>query len=320
MDDPAALEIWNHRLAEIAEEMGFQLERAALSPNIKERHDCSSALFSPDGRLAAQAADIPVHLGSMPLSVQAVIARFVGEEELSDGEVAIVNDPYAGGSHLPDVTLVAPVFEGGRRIGWVASRAHHADVGGATPGSMGVGTRALGDALPEAETMPPAMGPRYEEFAHVPAPLVYRPMTIDEEGQRIPPTRLTDALAERFAAGCRAPDERRGDLAAQRASIEIGRRGLARLVAEHGADRVLALEDALIDYAARLMRARIAAIPDGVYAFADSLDDDGAGTRDVALRATLSIEGEHATVDFSDSDDEVQGSLNAVGAVTLSAV
>lgn len=318
-DDPAALEIWNHRLAQIAEEMGFALERAALSPNIKERHDCSAAIFTAEGLLAAQAADIPVHLGSMPLSVQAVIERFA-DDPLQDGELAIVNDPYAGGTHLPDVTLVAPVFAGGRRVGFVANRAHHADVGGSAPGSMPVGTRAIGDALPEAESLPPAMGPRYDDFAHEPAPLLHRPVTIDEEGIRLPPTRLTPEVAERFASAGRAPDERRGDLAAQRAAIALGARRLAALVTEHGFEEVQARQEALIDYAARLLRAQIAAIPDGVYAFADSLDDDGAGTTDVAIRVTLTISGDQATLDFSDSDDETDGSVNAVLAVTLSAV
>jgi N-methylhydantoinase B len=314
-EDAAALEIWNHRLAQIAEEMGLALERAAFSPNIKERHDDSSAVFDADGRLVAQAADIPVHLGSMPLSVAAVLERV----ELAEGDIAIVNDPFAGGTHLPDVTLVAPVFEGGRRIGFVANRAHHADVGGATPGSMPVGTSAPKDELPEAESLPPAVGPEYAEFT-TPSNLRHRPVTIDEEGLRLAPQKLTAEVEARFAAASRGALERRGDLAAQKAGIALGRRRLLELARRVGTDELEARARALTDYAARLMRARIAAIPDGVYAFADSLDDDGAGTRDVAIRVLVEIEGDRARVDFSDSDEEVRGSLNAVYAVTLSAV
>jgi N-methylhydantoinase B len=313
---PAEIEIWNNRLAQVAEEMGVALRRAAFSANIKERRDYSCAVFDAQGRLVAQAAHIPVHLGSTPLSVQAVIERV----PLAAGEIAIVNDPYAGGTHLNDVTLVAPVDDAaGRRIGWVANRAHHADVGGQTPGSMPVGASVHGDELPESETVPPAMAPRYQSAA-LPSNVLYRSVTIDEEGQRLPPMRLTAEIEARFAAGARAPEERHGDLLAQRAAIEVGRKRLLALAAEHGADALSSRQGALIDYAARLLHARIAAIPDGVYAFADSLDDDGAGSRDVAVRVLISIEGDRATIDFSDSDEETVGSLNAVYAVTLSAV
>jgi N-methylhydantoinase B len=313
--DAAPIEIWNHRLAQIAEEMGAALRRSAFSPNIKERRDYSCALFGAGGELVAQAADIPVHLGSMPLSVQAVIARV----ELSDGEIAIVNDPYAGGTHLPDVTLVAPVFLEGRRIGWVANRAHHADVGGSAPGSMPVGTRARGDEIPEAEPLQPAVGPKYRAFT-LPANVEHRTVTIDEEGVRLPPQKLTAELEQRFAQAGRGATERLGDLAAQKAAIEVGRRRLVELARRAGPDELAARMHALVEYTARLMRAQIAAIPDGVYAFADSLDDDGAGTNDVALRVLLQISGDRATVDFGDSDEETRGSLNAVYAVTLSAV
>ncbi len=314
-DDPAQLEIWNHRLAQIAEEMGLALRRAALSPNIKERRDYSCALFDARGRLAAQAAHIPVHLGSTALSVRAAIARV----PMGPSDVAILNDPFAGGTHLPDVTMVAPVFApSGALVGYVASRAHHADVGGSAPGSMPVGVDA-GDELPEAEELPPAMGPRYQDFSPPPT-LRARPITIDEEGVRIPPSPLTDALVENFGRVARAPDERRGDLRAQRAAIELGRARLVALVERFGEAELLAREAALMDYSARLMRSAIAAIPDGVYAFADSLDDDGSGTRDIGVRVTLLVQGERAIVDFSDSDDEVAGPLNAVYAVTLSSV
>jgi N-methylhydantoinase B len=314
MTTPAELEVWNHRLAQVAEEMGVALGRAALSPNIKERRDYSCALFDSDGRLVAQAAHIPVHLGSTALSVQAVLSTLA----LGEGDVAIVNDPYAGGTHLPDVTVVRAAFAGGERIGFVANRAHHADVGGAAPGSMPVGVRAVGDALPEAEALPPAMSPRY---AIMPSTsLMMRPVTIDEEGVRIAPTLLTDEVMARLCAVARAPDERRGDLLAQRAALDVGCRRLQALAEAHGRPVLRARGDALIDYAEKLLRAAIRDIPDGVYAFADSLDDDGAGTSDVGIRVCVTIDGDRAIVDFSDSDDEVAGPLNAVYAVTLSAV
>jgi N-methylhydantoinase B len=304
----AKLEVWNHRLAQVAEEMGLVLQRAAFSPNIKERRDYSCAVFDAAGRLVAQAAHIPVHLGSTPLAVKAVIERV----PLADGECAIVNDPYAGGTHLPDVTLVMRVGD----LGWVANRAHHADVGGSAPGSMPVGARAVGDALPEAEELPPAMGPQYRDFAPPSGTVAFRPVTIDEEGMRIAPQKLDAAAIERFVAGARGRREREGDLAAQRASLQVGRQRLEALRASGVAEKMTAL----IDYTARLMRAEIAAIPDGSYAFADSLDDDGAGRTDIGLRVMLTIDGDRAIVDFSDSDEEVEGSLNAVYAVTLSSV
>ena len=310
----AELEIWNHRLAQVAEEMGVALGRSAFSPNIKERRDYSCALFDPAGRLIAQAAHIPVHLGSTALSVRAVLDALA----LADGEIGIVNDPYAGGTHLPDITLVRPAFAGDRLLGYVANRAHHADVGGSAPGSMPVGVRARGDMLPEAEEVPPAMAPRY---ATAPSPsLVLRAVTIDEEGVRIAPTRLDDEVVARLCAAARAPDERRGDLHAQRAALEVGCRRLQALAATYGADTLAARSEALLGYTESLLRAAIAEIPDGVYAFADSLDDDGAGRKDVALRVLLTIRGDRAVVDFSDSDEEVPGPLNAVLAVTLSAV
>jgi N-methylhydantoinase B len=312
---PAELEIWNHRLAQVAEEMGVTLARAAFSPNIKERRDYSCALFDADARLVAQAAHIPVHLGSTAASVQALVAAV----PLGDGDVGIVNDPFAGGTHLPDITLVRAVFgASGARIGYVANRAHHADVGGSAPGSMPVGVFALGDALPEADDLPAAIAPRYA-IDHV-STVAYRPVTIDEEGLRIPPRRLDDGVIGDLCRVARAPDERRGDLMAQRAALEVGARRLRQLADAYGEATLAARSAALIGYGESLLRAAIADVPDGIYAFADSLDDDGAGRNDVAIRVYVSIIGDRAVIDFSDSDDEVGGPLNAVFAVTLSAV
>ena len=312
--DAAGLEIWNHRFAQIAEEMGLALKRAAFSANIKERRDYSCALFDASGRAIAQAAHIPVHLGSTALAVRAAIAAV----PLAEGEVAILNDPFAGGTHLPDITLVQPVFHGGRLLGYLANRAHHADVGGATPGSMPVGVRARSGELPEATAVAPAVGPRYQVRAS--PSLVIRPVTIDDEGLRIPPRRYDAALEAELASRARAPAERLGDLRAQRAALEVGRRRLVALAERHGADELAARGAALIDYTARLLGQALATIPAGVYAFADSLDDDGAGTSDVGIRVTLEIAGGRARVDFSDSDPEVPGPVNTTYAVTVAAV
>ena len=321
-DDPIEIEIWNNLYAQIAEEMGAALGRSALSPNIKERRDRSCAVFDGQGRLVAQAAHIPVHLGSTPLSVRAAIAAV----PMRDGDVVILNDPFAGGTHLPDVTLVAPVDVDGTRF-YVANRAHHADVGGESPGSFAVAVRALEGELPEAPEIEIAVGPKYRSgpgtlpgsAGRPPAPSP-RVLTIDDEGVRLPPMLLTAEVAARFAAASRTPDERRGDLAAQRASLEVGRARIVELCARYGAAEVAHRGATLRAYSARLMRRALSAIPDGVYPFADSLDDDGAGTEDVGVRATVEIRGDHAVVDFSDSDPESPGSLNAVYPVTLSAV
>ena len=328
--DAVALEVWNNLFAQVAEEMGAALGRSALSPNIKERRDRSCAVFDGKGRLIAQAAHIPVHLGSTPLSVRAAIAAV----PMNDGDVVILNDPFAGGTHLPDVTLVAPfdTTDAGDDNGqvvrfYLANRAHHADVGGSAPGSFAVGVRATGTALPRAIDPEVAMGPKYRMARGNVPHLVDDAMqqtrttlTIDDEGVRVPPMLLTDEVAAWFASQSRTPLERAGDLAAQKASLEVGRRRLSDLCARHGAKVVAAQAASLRAYAGRIMRKAIAAIPDGAFAFADSLDDDGAGTEDVAVRVRITISGEQATVDFSDSDDESPGALNAVLPVTLSAV
>lgn len=312
------LSVWEHRLSQITEEMGAALRRSALSPNIKERRDYSCALCDGEGRLLAQAAHIPVHLGSTALAVQAVRRAL----SLGPEDIAIVNDPFAGGTHLPDVTLVAPVWCAdlpGGPLGYLAVRAHHADVGGMAPGSAAVSVRGHGDEIPEAQDLPPAVGPRYAEAPAVPGPPLPA-LTIDDEGVRLPPTLLTEGVMRRFAQGSRDPQERLSDLRAQVAALESGRRRLLALVARHGAAVVQAQGRALQDYAARMTENVLAGLPQGTYAFADSLDDDGAGTTDIGIRVVLTLQGGRAIVDFSDSDDEVRGAVNAVFAVTVSAV
>jgi N-methylhydantoinase B/oxoprolinase/acetone carboxylase alpha subunit len=274
--DPGALQVLLSRLAGVADEMSAVLRRAAFSPNIKERADCSAALFSPSGELLAQAENIPVHLGSMPASVAAAIA--VGP--VGPDEHVVVNDPYAGGTHLNDITVVSPSYAGGRLVGWVATRAHHADVGGSAPGSL------------------PA-------DAH----------DVYAEGLRLPPVRLTPEVRALVLANSRTPDERGGDLDAQ---VGANRVGAARLAAL--ADQPLA---EALDYGERRMRAVLADLPDGTWTFTDVLDSAGpAPDQQVAssLRVGVTITGDTVTFDFTGTDPQVSGSVNAVEAVTVSAV
>ena len=273
--DPATLQVLISRLTGVAEEMGAVLRRAAFSPNIKERADCSAALFTPDGELLVQAEHIPVHLGSMPASVLAALALDVGPDEQ-----VILNDPFAGGTHLNDVTLVSPCHVDGRLVGWAANRAHHADVGGMAPGSM------------------PAEA---EEIA--------------QEGLRIPPVRYGEEVAALLVANSRTPEERRGDLDAQLGANRVGVERLAAFAGEPLAE--------VVDYGERRMRAALAAVPDGTWRFEDVLDSCGPAPhqRDPArIALTLTVDGEAVTFDFTGTDAQRPGNVNAVEAVTGSAV
>jgi N-methylhydantoinase B len=286
--DPVALQIAHHRLAGIAEEMGVVLGRTALSPNIKERRDYSCALFDARGGLAAQAAHIPVHLGSTTLAVRAALDAV----PMGPGDVAIVNDPFAGGTHLPDVTLVAPVFLGRARrpFAYVANRAHHADIGGMSPGSMPLATE------------------------------------IFQEGFRLPPVRLVaggrvvgDVLAL-FLANTRVAPEREGDLMAQWAALRIGAERLRALAATHGPGRVARDMAALQRYSEALMRAALRELPPGTYRARDVLDDDGVGTERLTIAATVTIARGRGRVDFAGTSPQTHGPVNANFAVTRSAV
>jgi N-methylhydantoinase B len=283
---PITLEVFKNKFASVAEEMGMALTRAAFSPNIKERRDFSCAVFDAAGDMVAQAAHIPVHLGSMPLSVAAAIEAV----DLGPGDMAMLNDPFRGGTHLPDITLVAPVYAGGDSpLFYVASRAHHADVGGMAAGSMPLSTSIFQEGI------------------------VIPPVRIVDDGEIVPD------LMQLFLANVRTPAERQGDFAAQ---IMANRTGIARLealVAANGRETVAALATALMDYAERMMAAAIAAIPDGTYTAEDFLDDDGAGSNDVAIRLTLSIDGDRATLDFTKSAPQTAGCVNAVRAIAISA-
>ena len=276
--DPAGLQILISRLTGVAEEMGAVLRRAASSPNIKERADCSAALFTPSGELLVQAEHIPVHLGSMPASVRAALDH-VGVERLQPGDHVILNDPFAGGTHLNDITLVTPCFVNGAIVGWAANRAHHADVGGMVPGSI----------PPEATE-------------------------IAQEGFRIPPVVLTPAVTALLLSNSRTPDERRGDLDAQIGANQVGVERLAAF-----ADEPL---DEIVDYGERRMRAAIDSLADGVYEFEDVLDSSGSAEPQEAIpvRVAITVRGSEIDFDFAGSAPQRAGNVNAVEAVTVSAV
>lgn len=348
---PQALELtlFAKLFAAVAEEMGIVLHKSAFSPNIKERRDFSCAVFTCRGELLAQAAHIPVHLGALPATLAHVLPR----HPLEPGDVLLLNDPYRGGTHLPDLTLVAPVYEkgegrardrgslpslhaplptrgqvgqvratgpdstkvpppirdrgrglgGGGKGRWpldpspnnslpafyLAVRAHHADVGGAHPGSMPLAR----DLREEGVIIPPAYlcrrGVLQEEF-------------------------LSELLAS-----MRAPEERRGDLAAQLAALHRGQGRLLGLLCRYGRERLANMAAALLEYSERAMRAEINAIPDGIYRFEDYLDDDGYGHQDLAIRLTLTIRGPEAVLDFRDTCDQAAGGVNAVPPVVQAA-
>ncbi len=282
--DPITLEVARNRFASIADEMGLVLRRTAYSPNIKERADCSAAIFVPSGEMLAQAEHIPVHLGSMPASVEAVLERF--GDGVEPGVQYAVNDPYCGGTHLNDLTLVRPVFLEGRLIGWAANRAHHADVGGEAPGSM------------------PAHAVR-----------------VDQEGVVVPPIPAVragewlDEFLEPFLAATRTPAERLGDLSAQLGANETGAQRMVDTARAAGFERSAEVSAALLDYGERRMLAALAALPDGRYRFADAMEW---GDEDVAVSVAVEIAGTDLLADFAGTAPQVPGNINAVEAVTRS--
>ncbi|NOY57269.1 MAG: hydantoinase B/oxoprolinase family protein [Actinobacteria bacterium] len=280
--DPITLEVARNQLAAIADEMGLVLRRTAYSPNIKERADCSAAVFVPSGEMLAQAEHIPVHLGSMPASVAAVLDRLGAEP----GVQYAVNDPYHGGTHLNDLTLVRPVFASGILIGWVANRAHHADVGGEAPGSM------------------PAHATTIDQEGHVvvPTPAVRDGVWIDE-------------FLDPFLAATRTRSERLGDLSAQLGANEVGAARVASLAEAEGLEWFTAVTGALLAYGERRMRAALGALPDGEYRFTDVMEW---GDEDLPISVAVRIEGEDLVADFGGTTGQVAGNINAVEAVTRS--
>jgi N-methylhydantoinase B len=293
MRDPVELEIFKSLFHSIAEEMGAALRRTAFSPNIKERRDYSCAVFDGAGEVVAMGDHMPVHLGSMPMSVRAAVEKLA----LSAGDVAILNDPFCGGTHLPDITLVAPVFlnTGKRKPAfYVASRAHHADVGGTYAGSMGICRE------------------------------------IYQEGIRIPPIKLIaggklqDDVFRLLLNNVRTPEEREGDLNAQIAACHTGATRLLEITERYGLPRVQRVMEELQAYSEKLMRAFLGKVPHGRYEAEDFLDDDGAGSDPVRIFVALTFQAATATkplvtVDFTGSSPQVAGSINAVDAITYSA-
>ncbi len=290
MADPIRTEIMKHRLVSVAEEMGARLQRAAFSPNIKERCDFSCAVFDASGNIVAQAAHIPVHLGAMPLSVQACLETLT----FAPGDVAMVNDPYRGGTHLPDITVVAPIFLDEKNksaiFGFVANRAHHADIGGMSAGSM----------------------PLSQE--------------IFQEGLIIPPVKLmvggkkNEDVWRLLMANVRTPEERAGDLQAQLAANHIGIERMQAFAERFGVQTLRGDMESLLLYSERMTRQLIGHLPNGSYRFEDALDNDGLTKEPAVIRVTVSIFNDQVTVDFTGTDAQRPGSINAVFPVTLSAV
>ncbi len=288
--DPARLAIFDSLVGSIAEEMGAALRHTALSPNIKERADFSCAVFDHEGQLLAQAAHIPVHLGAMPESVRAV-------ERLAPwrpGDLAILNDPFLGGTHLPDVTMVSPVFAhdfagDDQPIGYVASRAHQADIGGMAPGSMPVARELIQEGL------------------------VIPPIRLYRAGE------LVEEAMDLILRNVRTPDERRGDFNAQIAAQRLGEQRIADLYASYGANTYRQTTQALLDYGERLTRAALANLPHGSWQFSDSLDDDGHTDDPVPIKLKLTLDEDRAHFDFSDTAPQRAASINAVAPVTRSA-
>ena len=298
--DAVTLEVYRHLFTALAEEMGASLRRASFSPNIKERRDYSCALFDSQGVAVALGDHMPVHLGAMPMSVEAALAEL---GILDRGDVVMVNDPFRGGTHLPDITLISGVYSGGPSapdheptdsapdvlLGYVASRAHHSDVGGMSPGSM---------------------------------PLARE---IYQEGLRIPPVRLyrkgvrNEELWATVLANVRTPVERAGDLDAQLAALHTGQLRLLEMVERRGADEVLSAMQGLIAYADRLVEAGIRQIPDGRYEAEDFMDDDGFGSGPVPIRLAMEVNENRMVLDFHGTSPQTTGGINAVAAITSSA-
>jgi N-methylhydantoinase B len=286
--DPTRLEIFKNVFHSVAEEMGAALRRSAFSPNIKERRDYSCAVYDANGQVLAMGDHMPVHLGSMPASVAAARAAL----DLQPGDIALLNDPFAGGTHLPDLTMVMPIFLRGRPRPsfYVANRAHHADIGGALAGSM---------------------GPAREIF---------------QEGLRIPPVKLFRRgvadrdLMEILLANVRTPAEREGDLAAQIAACRTGERRLTEIVAKYGQTEVQQYGSHLLAYSEKMMRAALRELRPGTYTAEDFMDDDGVTRTPLRVRVCIRIAGARAHVDYTGSSPQCAGNVNAVEAIAISAV
>ncbi len=285
--NPVLMQVFKNRFAAIAEEMGVTLNRTAFSPNIKERRDFSCAIFDQSGDMIAQAAHIPVHLGSMPLSVKAAIDSC----KLDEGDMVMLNNPFQGGTHLPDITLVAPVYTGSAEPSfYVANRAHHSDVGGMTAGSMPLSTSI------------------YQEGVIIPPLKIVRNGEIDRN------------LMDFFLTNVRTPQEREGDFSAQIMANLTGAQRSRELVEKYGLETVNLYAASLNDYSEKVTRSAIKLIPDGTYEFEDFMDGDGISEENIRIAVRLEIEGDEALLHFAKCAPQVRGSINAVYAITLSAI
>lgn len=308
--DPIGLEVFKHLFSAVAEEMGAILRKASFSPNIKERRDYSCAIFDAQGSMIAQAAHIPVHLGSMPLSVKSAISKFNDHRDhLLPGDTIILNDPFLGGTHLPDITLVTPIFlddnalsydenfvssspkgKNNNPVAYVASRAHHADIGGMTPGSMPIAREI------------------YQEGLIIPPIKLVNEGTLDED------------ILDLILANVRTPAERSGDLKAQIGANQRGVNRLTELIHRYGQKEVSHYMQELLHYTERMTRRLISDLPNGIFSFVDRLDNNGISNEEILIKVTITIENDSAKVDFTGSAPQQIGSVNAVYAITLSAV
>ena len=285
--DPVTLSVLSSALSGMAEEMGAVLIRGAYSSNIKERRDCSAALFDAGGKMVAQAEHIPVHLGAMPEAVAAVM-----EKDPEPGDVFILNDPYSGGTHLPDITLVSPVVPGedGEIIGYAVTRAHHSDVGGMSPGSMPSSSREV-----------------YQEG------LVIPPVRLVKSGEYV------EEILDLILANVRTPKLRRGDLRAQIAANRLAEVRVSELISRRGKDTVLAAFKEVVSYTEQRTREAIRELPDGEYSAESEIEGDGVTDEDVKIQATVNIHDDEISINFSGTADAVPGNVNCPLAVTRSA-
>lgn len=284
--NPVELEVARNRLESISEEVGTALIQTSYSPNIKDRRDCSAGIYGPDGMLISQAEHIPLHLGLMPTLIKNVLASY-GAENLAEGDVLITNNPYLGGSHLPDMCVITPVFWQANLIAVVANMAHHVDVGGLTPGSMATHATEI-----------------YQEGIRVP------PVKLFSTGQ------LDDELLAVLLTNIRTADKTRGDIMAQVAANRLGERRIHELLEEWGTQRFEVSTRALVDYAERRTRAAIEQLPNGTGTFTDYLEHDGTHETPLAITVTVTVSGDQLTADFTQTTDQVSGAVNCSWALT----
>jgi len=287
--DSVTLEVVRNACTAVAEEMNATLVRTSYSPNIKDRRDCSCALFDADAEMISQAENIPVHLGAMPYSVAAAVEAFP-PADLAAGDAILVNDPFHGGAHLPDLTLVSPVVVDGEVAAFAANRAHHADVGGSRAGSVAADSTEV-----------------YQEGLRIPPVRLFRGGEVDGD------------VMSMVLANVRTPDERRGDLRAQHAANRTADERFRELVDRHGRETLREAMDEIKNYSERRMRAELEAFPDGRWTFEDVLDDDAQGATDIRIAVAVEVDGDEVTVDFEGTADQVAGAVNAPFAVTASA-